>query len=381
MRSKRERTAKASPNKPTVPKTPPSASRKRVSKVTHGRKVIASPGEHAPDHVPGLIEKGWSPGTSREERSRLFDSPPPPLHVSPMFRELMNSRQHQTPAQAASKKVHEQCSPDPQVYPDDVVFHGGSAFAPAVGSSPPNAPRTPPGLTNSPVQSEPSSPIATPSHVPTKGKSKARAPAKPRATAASKRAAAATKPSGKVSKSTTTKRSNNASGPSPSSIRSLHELYNAQFGTLTHEEKCQLVLPLLQGFDPETGRQSATVPGSLATDDVFAAIGADTFGEPHGLGQVVPYDQTETVTANMSDAELQTQLGNFIRDSNVDPSWSSQSQATGPQESLDTAFPAAGGDATSLTMAQQAAAELGPAELGGAMRQQAALKRSETRRR
>ncbi|KAF2854374.1 hypothetical protein T440DRAFT_465345 [Plenodomus tracheiphilus IPT5] len=134
-----------------------------------------------------------------------------------------------------------------------------------------------------------------------KAKARSRAPAKPRATTTS------------ASKVTKTK-SKKSSAPAPAVVRSIEELYAAQFDSLSHEEKCRLMLPLLQGFNP--------------------------------LSPCPP------------------------------PCTSPSPSPEGAEPSLPIAR--SGQD---LAMVQQAIDELGPAALGGAMRQQEALQRTQTRRR
>ncbi|KAI8940813.1 hypothetical protein NX059_002075 [Plenodomus lindquistii] len=334
-----------------------------------------------PTRKRGLIEAMWSPETSPAERAAMVkDLEAPPLHPAPFYEGNQAPQPTTTSSPAAINDLGLST-------PHDIIYNGNQAFAPAPGSSPAavNALTASPSA-SSLIQAQLSN---SPSGGPRKGKSKARAPAKPRTSMTSKRttttAAAASKPTSKVTKSTSKRKS---ASPSPS-VRSLQDLYTAQFGTLTHEEKCQLVLPLLQGVDPETGLMTGALPGLLANEADFLSIGKDTFNvapaqvqdgltpEPQIQSPYADYAaaQTQMDGGDNSEAHLVASLGNFL--------YASQLQHDSPfasQEAFGPLLEAARGT-KDRTIMQQAAQEFGSGANAGAMRQQEALQRSQPRRR
>jgi hypothetical protein len=144
-----------------------------------------------------------------------------------------------------------------------------------------------PAANNSAHQEQQSVASRTPSKKKTAKKSpaKPRAPKKPkepkekkpRSPPKPKTAASATKVTKKTkTSSTSAPHQRTVSAPSPND-RTLKELYNASFLSLTQDEKTRLVLPLFQGVDPNTGLHVAS-PGTLASQEPdFEAIGADEF--------------------------------------------------------------------------------------------------------
>jgi hypothetical protein len=133
--------------------------------------------------------------------------------------------------------------------------------------------------------------VASPT--PSKKKTAKKAPAKPRAPKEPKEKKPRSPPKPKTAASATkvtkkTKTSSSSaphqrtvSAPSPSD-RTIKELYNVPFLSLTKDEKARLLLPLLQGIDPNTGLLIST-PGTLASQEPdFEAIGADEFPQANG---------------------------------------------------------------------------------------------------
>ncbi|KAH9872764.1 hypothetical protein J1614_005158 [Plenodomus biglobosus] len=287
----------------------------------HFKKAQASKSPQAPKtpqatppHKRGLIETMWSPETTPEQRRELLKGrKEPPLHPGPIFQNKMAARLNNTSSPTARMAT-------------EATFYNNANYVPAMGSSAALCAITDNFHGDLLYAQCNNPPTLGPKN---KGKAKARAPA------ASKRTAAAA--TAKVTKSTPKGKS---SGPSPAAMRSLEELYRAQFHTLSQEEKCHLMLPLLQGFNPETGSVvSGASPGRLATDADFAYIGEDTTDFPV---------LREALRSYQEPSEPLVPIARSLND---------------------------------LAMVQLAAQELGPDAMGGAMRQQEALQRTQPRRR
>jgi hypothetical protein len=102
--------------------------------------------------------------------------------------------------------------------------------------------------------------------------------------------------------------------------RTLQELYNLPWMELTHPEKARLLLPLLQGIDPNTGLHSG-VTGSLAAPppdydfigvDMTGTGGHDTFGNMSmgGFGgSNIPAPQIPVMDANYGTQRQRKALG------------------------------------------------------------------------
>jgi hypothetical protein len=156
---------------------------------------------------------------------------------------------------------------------EGAIMYNGSMYGPAAGTtpSPPAQAKSTPKTKSASIAMSPPQTV-TPTPTPSR---KARAPAKPRATTQRSNTASAnkvTKP-----KKATAAHKRNASAPTPVTTavpRPLHELQSSPFVSLTHEERCRLLLPLLQGIDPTTGQKIAA-PGLLAQNVDFEAIGED----------------------------------------------------------------------------------------------------------
>lgn len=123
--------------------------------------------------------------------------------------------------------------------------------------------------------------------------------------------------------------------------------------------------------------------GKRGDNDIFAAIGANAF-TPAPAFALAPAPAPAPAPASAfaqtpdpnivgdADSHLKEQLNLYLAMENEQAPWAADTGLTAP-------LPQAG-VASELTLAQQAAADFGPAELGGAMRQQAALRRSGARR-
>lgn len=232
----------------------------------------------------------------------------------------------------------------PQNNKAGVVVMNGAMYAPVVGSS--SDPIEIPTFTAQ------SSPVHTSSL--DKQPKKPRAPSKPRA----KRSPAATSPATKAAKKVTkAAHKRNSSVPAPAAIsarkRSLSELCKLPFFTLSESEKAQVLLPLFQGYDPETGRYFGKA-GTLVDQPDFEAMGEDVY---HRF--VVPRHQAQVQTQAQAQVQYQPP---------VQPQYQPQFQTqVQPQFPIQVQ--------SGFDLAQQAAAELGMD--AGAQRQQEALQRAE----
>ncbi|CBY01004.1 hypothetical protein IAQ61_011903 [Plenodomus lingam] len=255
--------------------------------LTH--KITQPMGPHG---GPDLIQRMWSSETSEEQRRAMVQGlPEPPLYRAPASKKRLSVSPPYGTSRAAAMVAYGQ-----PTYPPGVVFNGTSAYAPAMGSSP-----LP--LSTTPISSSPPGP---------KAKVKTRAPAPAKRTPVST----------KVTKPTAAKRKSPTSSPtsfSPAAVRSLEELYAVHFDTLSHEEKCRLVIPLLHGVD-------SVMLGNVTTSS--SPYGSSLSGEKTSFPPLP--------------------------------------RARSPRD---------------LAMVQQAVEELGPGAVGGATRQHEALQRTDVRRR
>ncbi|EOA89502.1 hypothetical protein ACJQWK_09202 [Exserohilum turcicum] len=156
-------------------------------------------------------------------------------------------------------------------------------WRPIMGYSPPAKlpprqpkPRTPRKPDSSKVKSTASKPGPKPG-----SKSSSKPSPKPKVTKVTKKRTSATQ-----------KRT--AAAPVPRE-RSIQELYNAAWDSLTQEEKGRLLLPLLQGINPDTGVK-VTEASTLLPPPDFAAIGANMATTNHALPSSSP-----TVKSTSSD--------------------------------------------------------------------------------
>jgi hypothetical protein len=137
-------------------------------------------------------------------------------------------------------------------------------------------PNTPP--TSSPAAMVPMNPTPTtpPSAKKTRAKvtGGAKAPAKP---CAPRKPSPAKKPTGRVTKTTKAKAAPHSRTSSSPVERTLAELYNSPFMSLSHGERARLMLPLLQGVDPNTGLKTG-IAGSMAPPPDWEFIGGDLSG-------------------------------------------------------------------------------------------------------
>lgn len=132
--------------------------------------------------------------------------------------------------------------------------------------SPPQFPNSSPAASSNASASSPT-PSKAPKRTPTKRAPAKRAPAKSTTAAGSR-----------VTKKKTHQRNTSAPSSSPTPPgrrRSMQELYDAQFVTLTKEEKARLLLPLLQGIDPMTGLPTGR-PGMLGIASSLSAFNQGT---------------------------------------------------------------------------------------------------------
>lgn len=239
--------------------------------------------------------------------------------------------------------------------------YNGSLYLPAAGSTPDSefginntTPNMSPYKVLTQVQQQSKTPIQTQFSTPATTPASQRKPAKVRASAKKRTPAAAKAPTAavsakapsKVTKTATHKRATSA--PSTATLsqqRTVKDLYRQKFSDLSQNEKVRLMLPLLQGLNPETGEQ-ITYAGSLAPEINFDAIGADLFS-----AQV--QNETSAMTmAQMQNSNMGMGMNGYQNGSNVDM-------------------------APAMDMVQQAANELVMNANAGAVRQQEALQRAE----
>jgi hypothetical protein len=147
-------------------------------------------------------------------------------------------------------------------------------------------------------------PSSTPKKALPKPVAPARAPAKPRAPKSKPSVSSKATPKAKVSKAVKTKKPAKAhkrtvSAPS-GAPRSVQELYNLPWSHLSQEEKGRLLLPLLQGLDPNTGTKIGEA-GSLLPPPHFDMVREDVFGtgdDGANFLPQVPTPQTSSPAAN-----------------------------------------------------------------------------------
>ncbi|KAL6708241.1 hypothetical protein ACN47E_003425 [Coniothyrium glycines] len=320
-------------------------------------------------HSPGTqLLKAFSPGSAFSECMQPEASPTPQLsHNNSIYQDGTHFdedlfTQTFTPdntiemplphTMTSSLAAMTTTGPNHIYLPKGTIDHNGVMYSPANGASsiPTNGLHVQSTMQPSPGQ------IMAPSPTPPPAR-KTRAPAKPRAPTKSRRPTGAA--TSKVTKSKAThKRHVSAparvaasSAPAPA-FRSLAELHSAPFTTLTHEERCRLLLPLLQGVDPKTGRRIAA-PGRLADTTNYEAIGASCFP-----GHEQTHIQNVAPMANIVHTPIAKRRANML-------AAAAATAATPPPQDM--------------AMAQQAVQELGGdagIALGAASRQSAALQRA-----
>jgi hypothetical protein len=138
-------------------------------------------------------------------------------------------------------------------------------------------PNTPPTSSPAAMASINPTPTTPPSAKKTRAKVAGGAKAPPKPHAPRKPSPSKAKPIGRVAKPTKAKAAPHNRTTSSPVERSIAELFNAPFLSLSHAERARLMLPLLQGVDPNTGLK-AGVAGSMVPPPDFEYIGAHRSG-------------------------------------------------------------------------------------------------------